>query len=107
MHTFASTGGYLQIDRTQRSFVAETSDQQIVGLRFRRNRLQGVDCEQVSAQTSGESGAVQLCLFVSGWLKEEVRSTMVSAQTSGESGAVQSVGRCPGSPGSVCSSVGG
>ena len=74
MHTFASTGGYLQIDRTQRSFVAETSDQQIVGLRFRRNRLQGVDCEQVSAQTSGESGAVQLCLFVSGWLKEEVET---------------------------------
>jgi len=72
---FASTGSYLQLESTIFKAKQAAVGEQIVGLRFRRNRLQGLETSPVSATTAGESGAVQLVLFVSGWLKEETQVT--------------------------------
>ncbi|CAD7966560.1 unnamed protein product [Amoebophrya sp. A120] len=72
---FASTGSYLQLESTIFKSKKAPMNEQIVGLKFRRNRLQSLECSPVSSTTSGESGAVQLVLFISGWLKEEQQVT--------------------------------
>ncbi|CAD7931499.1 unnamed protein product [Amoebophrya sp. A25] len=72
---FATTGSYLQLESTIWKSKQAPPREQIVGLKFRRNRLQGLETEPITATTAGESGAVQLVVFVSGWLKEESQVT--------------------------------